>query len=192
MHKCPWCTVVYANWQNLCDQCGGPMPPPPGMDIGPPPPEAPRTIPKTYAFRIRWSRNIALIIGLAFTVFGGFLTSVFFFVNKWIALIPLFFFIGGFFMARLGWKNASATLKAFRYGQAVKGKIHSVSRDTSQSVNGKHPLLLVYHFDVDGILTEGVLSSFDTTLTKRFSGEPIWVLYVKEDPTKNAIYPPLA
>jgi hypothetical protein len=39
---------------------------------------------------------------------------------------------------------------------------------------------------------EGVIISFDTTASLRFSGQPVWVLYNEADPTENAMYPPLA
>lgn len=167
------------------------MPPLPGMELGSPPPPAPRSLPKHYAFRVRWAGNIMVLVGAVFTMFGTllFLPMV---VNRlWAALFPLFFMIGGLSMFRHGWKGASGKLRAFRHGEAVKGKIASISKDTSQSVNGRHPWRLVYHFPVGKQMQEGVLTSFDSTIGERRSGQPLWVLYVQDDPSQNALYPPL-
>ena len=191
MHTCPWCSTHYINWQSQCKSCGGRMPPPPGMELGPPPPSVPRELPKNYAFRVRWANNIATLVGGMFT-FVGFVLFLPMAVNLlWAALLPLLFLIGGLSIFLHGWRSASAKLRAFRYGEAAQGKIASIGKDTSQSVNGRHPWRLVYHFTVGDQLQEGILTSFDSTIGQRSSGQPLWVLYVPEDPSKNAIYPPL-
>lgn len=191
MHTCSWCGTHYVNWQSQCRSCGGPMPPLPGMELGSPPPPVPRSLPKHYAFRVRWASNLMVLVGAGFTMVGTllFLPMV---VNRlWAALLPLLFMIGGLSMFRIGWKGASGKLRAFRHGTAVKGKIASISKDTSQSVNGRHPWRLVYHFPVGNQMQEGVLTSFDSTIGERRSGQPLWVLYVQDDPSQNALYPPL-
>ena len=34
MHTCIWCITSYVNWQNQCQQCGGPLPPPNSLGPG--------------------------------------------------------------------------------------------------------------------------------------------------------------
>lgn len=192
MHKCPWCTTVYVNWQSQCGQCGGPLPPPPGMDIGPPPPAAPRKLLPRYVRRVRITSNIAVMVGAGFFMFGllMFIPMV---VNRlWAAVLPGFFMLGGGSMFRYGWRQASGVLNAFRYGRAVEGKVHRVSWDTSTTVNGEHPWKLVYVFTADNQRYEGSVTTFDATAGERSSGQPLWVLYNEADPTQSAIYPPLA
>lgn len=193
MHTCSWCTTSYVNWQSQCQQCGGPLPPPPGMRLGDPPPPAPRKLPARYVKRVRWSENIATLVGLGFTAVGT-LFAVPMLVNSvWLPLlVPGFLLLGGVSMFRYGWKIAEARLRAFRIGKAVEGKIHQVGVDATQHINGRHPARVVYHFLVGGQLQEGVIITFDSTASRRFSGQPVWVLYNEADPSENAIYPPLS
>lgn len=192
MHTCSWCGTHYVGWQNQCDKCGGPMPPLPGMELGSPPPPKPRQVSKKYAFRVRWSHNMGVLIGGCFTAVGA-LFMLPMIVNRlfWPSLFPLLFLVGGLSMFRYGWRSASSTLRAFRHGEAVKGKIASLSKDTSQSINGRHPWRLVYHFPVGNQMQEGVVTSFDSTVGERRIGQPLWVLYLEDDPAQNAVYPPL-
>jgi hypothetical protein len=188
---CGWCGVHYTEWKNRCDSCGGPMPSPPGADLGPPPPEAPRELPKGFAFRILWSGNVLVLIG---AVFGGISTILFFPMLLLIppaALLPLLFMILGFVLFRIGRKGAKRTLKAFVHGTAVRGEIADVSRDLSESTNGQNPWKLTYHFAVEGTAHEGSAKSYDSTVGKRTPGQPVWVLYLAKDPAQNTIYPPL-
>ncbi|MBL9146837.1 MAG: DUF3592 domain-containing protein [Verrucomicrobiaceae bacterium] len=193
MHTCPWCTTEYVNWQSQCKQCGGPLPPPPGMKLGEPPPPAPRKLPSTYVKRVRWTENIATLVGLGFTGIG-LLIAVPMLANKlWLpALIPGFFLLGGVSMFRHGWKSAAGRLRAFKSGKAVEGRIERVGIDASQQINGRHPSRVVYHFPIGDQWHEGQIITFDTTATLRSSGQPVWVLYNENDPNENAIYPPLS
>lgn len=191
MHTCPWCATHYLNWQNQCERCGGRMPPLPGMELGEPPPPVPRVIPSKYEFRVKWAHNLPALVGAIFFAIGTLIFLPLIVSLPVAALLPLLFMVGGFFMFRHGRKKAAASLKAFRYGTAVAGKIAGLDIDTSQSINGRHPWRLVYHFPVDGQTHEGIITSFDSTVASRSSGQPLWVVYVAEDPTQNAVYPPL-
>ncbi len=193
MHTCPWCKTSYVNWQSQCAQCGGPLAPALGQGLGPEPPPAPRKLPKAYVRRVRWTENIATMVGPGFIAIG-LLFAIPMIVNKlWLpALLPAFFLLGGGSMFRYGWKIAAARLRAFRLGKAVQGSIHQVGVDATQHVNGRHPSKVIYHFPVDGQMHEGVIISFDTTASRLFSGQPMWVLYNEADPAENAIYPPLS
>lgn len=191
MITCGWCNTHYQTWRSKCDACGGPMPPPPGQELGPPPPEVPRALPSGYAFRTRFF-NLSVLLGIGFSGFSGLFLIQVLKNGQWLlALLPGFFLLGGLSCLRYGWSRASGILRAFRRGIAVPGKVASVCLDTTQSVNQKHPWKLTYHFTLDGRLYEGVITSFDSTLAQRAAGQPLWVLYVEKDPTQNTIYPPL-
>jgi hypothetical protein len=148
-------------------------------------------LPKGFAFRQKWSRNILSLVGGVFFVIGGILTFALLFLGGWPALFPLLFALGGYAMMRSGRRSAAATLNAFTRGTAVKGKVVSVTMDYSQSINGQHPWKLVYHFPVGGEWQEGIAVSWDSTVTMRAAGQPLWVLYLPEDPEQNTLYPPL-
>ena len=192
MHICPWCSTSYAQWQNKCDQCGGSLAPPPGEGLGPKPPDAPRTLPKRYERRVKWTENISTMAGIIFAAVGSILFAVFVFVNIWMSLFPAFFAFGGICLFRLGWKKAKGILFAYKYGKVAEGRIHKVSLDATQSVNNVHPWLLVYHFPVGDQIYEGTLSTFDSTVELRTPGQPLWVLFNAADPAESAIFPPLA
>ena len=191
MTKCGWCQTNYVTWQRNCSNCGGPLPPPPGMDLGPPPPDAPRQLPKGYEFRVKWSRNLTVIFGCAFMGFAAIFCLATIMAPWWFRILPVLFFLGGVAMFRSGRRQANGVLRALRHGLAAEGKIHSLDKDTSQSINGRHPWRLVYHFTVEDQICEGILIAWDSTLSSRHIGQPLWVLYVAEDPAQNTIYPPL-
>jgi hypothetical protein len=161
------------------------------MELGPPPPPTPRVLPKGFALRTRLTGNVATWVGLIFFTFGSLMAVAIFFASPWATLFPLFFALGGFGMLRLGLTQANNTLRAFRFGTAVAGQVHSVGLDSSNRINDQYARKLTYHFQIENQLHEGTLSSFDSTLSTRRSGQPLWVLYLPEDPTKNTLYPPV-
>lgn len=167
------------------------MPRLPGQELGEPPPPAPREFPKGFAFRTRWSGNIATLVGGAFFLLGAFFVLAFLMAKSFAALFPLLFVVGGYFMFRHGWHHASRVLGAYRHGTAARGEVFSCSMDRTQHVNGNHPFKLVWHFTVEGHHYEGSLTSFDSTLGSRGRGQPLWVLYYPGDPGQNTIYPPV-
>lgn len=168
------------------------MPPPPGQGLGEPPPPVPRALPNRFAFRSKWSRNILALVGAIFFLVGTVIFIAFLLVGLLVGTpLPLLFMIGGFAMLRIGRRHAAATLNAFVRGTAVEGKVVSVARDQSQTMNGEHPWKLTYHFPVGNQLHEGTLISWDSTAGARAPGQPLWVLYLPEDPEQNTTYPPL-
>lgn len=167
------------------------MPPQPGQELGPPPPPAPRPMPRGFEFRRKWSRNILVMVGGVFLLVGGVIFFAFLLVGLLIgAPLPLLFMAGGFFMMVAGRRSAARTLRAFVRGEVARGTIAGVARDLTQTMNGEHPWKLTYHFPVNGQLHEGVVISWDSTAGARSAGEPLWVLYVPEDPEQNTTYPP--
>lgn len=191
MITCGWCGTHYTSWRSKCDSCGGPMPPKPGHELGTPPPAVPRPLPAGYEMRTRFF-NIGVLLGLAFTLLPGFIIAALIAQGKWLpALFPLLFLLGGFSLFRYAWGKASGIIRALRHGTAVAGKVAALNLDMHQSMNGRHPWRLVYHFTVDGHNLEGVVTTFDTTLADRRSGQPVWVLYNEKDPNQNTLYPPM-
>lgn len=167
------------------------MPAPAGMELGEPPPAVPRALPKGFEFRQKWSHNVVALVGGIFFLIGTLLFIVMIFLIPLGALLPFLFMVGGAFMMRMGRKKANSVLNAFRQGVAVEGSVSDVRLDTSQSINGRNPWVMNYLFPVDDALVEGSLTSFSTALVTRSKGQPLWVLYVKDDPAQNTIYPPI-
>ena len=167
------------------------MPPQPGEGLGPPPPPVPRPLPKGFEFRRKWSGNILALVGIIFFLIGSFIFLVFLLLGLLIGMpLPLLFMVGGFAMLLIGRRQAARTLNAFVRGSVAEGKVVSVAQDHSQTLNGVHPWKLTYHFPTGAQLQEGTVVSWDSTITARAPGQPLWVLYVPEDPEQNTAYPP--
>jgi hypothetical protein len=192
MFTCGWCGKHYQSWKNQCDSCGGRMPAPPGTELGPEPPPAPRKLPEGFALRVRLTRNFPLMAGLAFTILGGGMTAAMIGLKTWAALFPAFFFLGGIGMVRVGIQEASRTLDAFRNGRAVRGKVACVREDKQTAVNDRHPWDIIYTFEEGGHAYEGKMSTFESATANRFRGGlPVWVLVVDGVPERNTLYPPI-
>ncbi len=191
MTTCGWCGTNSLNWTSQCHACGGRMPVPAGMELGEPPPTVPRSLPRGFEFRQKWSHNVVALVGGIFFLIGTLLFLVFIFVLPVGALLPFLFMIGGAFMMRIGRKKANGVLNAFRHGVAVQGSVSSVHLDTSQTINGRHPWVLTYLFPVGSEMVEGSITSFSSAIETRAKGQPLWVLYLQDDPAHSTVYPPI-
>jgi hypothetical protein len=159
---------------------------------------APRRLPRGYAMRqILWS-NVAAFIGLCFALFGllfGCLGC-----PLTIVLIPLGLgFMGfGILFGGLGlaislpaMRSAQRGLRALQIGEVVQGHIVDVTQDTSQNINGRHPWLLRYVFDTGASVHEGAVHAWEWLEGEREPDEPVWVVFLEEDPEINALWPPV-
>lgn len=168
------------------------MPPPPGADIGPEPPSAPRKLPAGFATRVRLTGNVGTIIGLVFTGFGALLTLAMINAPSWALIFGAFFLLGGLLMVKAGLQSANRILDAFKNGQAVRGKVSTVRQDSSTKVNGRSPWEIVYTFESGGHQYEGKTTTFETATAHRYQGwPPVWVLVIEGDPERNTLYPPV-
>ena len=125
-----------------------------------------------------WFGLLFLIIGLSMMLFTlGF---------------TLIFAIAGGFILRHSWKNATGRIAALKHGQTGEGEITYVGHDHTTTVNGKHPYLIKYRWEVNGRYREGQKSTWNDAALDHFRGEPLWVVYMPDDTQKSAIWPPLA
>lgn len=191
MTTCGWCGTHSLNWIPQCEACGGRMPVPVGMGLGEPPPAVPRSLPKGFEFRQKWSQNVVAMVGGIFCAIGTLLFLVFIIVLPVGALLPFLFMTGGAFMMQFGRKKANNVLNAFRQGVAVEGSISDVQLDTTQTMNGRSPWVMTYLFQIGGAMVEGSVTSFSSALQARSKGQPLWVLYIEGDPSQNTVYPPI-
>ena len=187
---CGWCGTAYEQWQNKCATCGGRMPPMPGMALGDEPPPAPRSLPRGFALRQYFHNSAANILGIILLGMGGITGLVLLLINPWFALFPSALVIGGLLLLRHGTSHASGILRAFRRGLPVEGSVIAATRDTSQSHDGQSPWKLLYQFTLEGELHQGTLIAFDDTVGKLKPHQPLWVLYLREEPETNTVYPP--
>jgi hypothetical protein len=201
MITCSWCNTSFQTFQPSCENCGGPLPPPPGEDPGPTPPSPPRTLPESYVFRVKYTRNVMFIVGAAFAAIGGTLGLVFTGVGAGtgdlgflgIGLGVLVTFGGlGSFAARFALRSATNKINALERGRAILGKVTNVYYDTSVKINGRSPWAIEYSFEVEGHGFQGKVQSWDGMAADRKPGQPVHVVYIEQEPDQNAIYPPVA
>ena len=192
---CSWCGTNYTSFQPNCRNCGGPIAPPPGEHAGSLPPPAPRELPSGY-MRRQLLKSPLLIMGAIFSLIGVPFTIIYPIIGISTGEL-LFLLIGGCFsitgiiMVVFSMRTLRKKLQAFEFGEAVIGKVVEVYRDTSIKVNGRSPWAIVYEFDVQGRLYEGTVRSWEYSAQKRKPGQPLHVLYMKEEPEHNTIYPPV-
>jgi len=202
MITCPWCGTHYKAFQSTCRQCGGTLPLPPGVpgtDGGglqaPPPP--PRQVPRNYIQRILLADPIATVAGilaLIGTIFLG--VGLGLIVPAVTAVIGLVFTILSLcFLAvsipLLAWRygRAKGLAEILRLGTPALGKIVSVYQSYHIRVNGRFPWSIVYRFAAAGQEFEGRVSTLSVPDLGQQAGKPVFVLYARDDPAKNTIYP---
>jgi len=203
MSSCPWCGTNYTSFQSNCDNCGGTMPDPHEeasrltKESLPVPPAAPRTLPRNYICRLLFSDGwsiMALIftfIGAIFGVIGVALTVtvVAAFVGLPFAGIGAFFLVIG--VSILVWRTQEAkkTVRVLQAGEPAIGEIIDVVQNYNIRVNGRYPWKITYWFDVMGQEFEGSHTTLSQPDLSHQAGNPVYVLYLQDDPEQNAIYP---
>ena len=198
---CTWCGTRYTQHQRNCTNCGGPLPGPTPPDPGPEPPPAPRSIPNAYIRRLYLTGNVPNLIGGIFAVVGALVSGGMLWMTymvgpevAWSALSGLIFVGVGGLLLVVGVRRARNQLHALRDGVAVRGEIVDLHQDTTESINGRHPWAIVYHYDVGGRIHEGKVKSWDragSVMALYAVGSPVHVLYVRGRPERSALYPPI-
>lgn len=175
--ECGWCFSSNRRDETaVCRSCGGPLPGIPGGHPGPRPPDAPRSIPARYRRRtLLWKNTFALV--------GAFFTVIMF----WSLVFPLI----GIPMWIYGHRKAKRWLEALERGTATRGRLQSVEKDLSQTINGRHPWKLAFEFDTPDGLRQGTIEAWDPVHGKRPPGEHLWVVYQPERQDHYALWPPL-
>jgi hypothetical protein len=201
MITCPWCGTNYTAFRNNCMNCGGPLPLPAEEAVVPPipdipaPPPPPRAFKNSFAWRKLWSdgwaitAGVFLLLGVIFTLVGIPLTLV----VVGVVFVPLGLAFLGAGIPILIWRyrKAQQTLNVLRMGEAVLGSIVDMYENYSVTVNNRHPWTIAYSFRVDGDEYEGQTTTLRPVGFTHQPGQPMYVLYLEDDPTQNTIYPPV-
>ncbi len=201
MITCPWCGTNYPVFQTNCRNCGGPLPfeeEAPAADI-PAPPPAPRNLPGDYVWRMLWTDGWSItafvfcLLGGIFTVLGFSLTAavVAAFVGVPFLLIGLPFLGAGVAVAAWRYRHAQQVLTVLRTGEAVLGQIADASERTYISINNRHPWTITYRFQVAGQEQVGTATTLRAPDWRHGPGQPVYVLYLPDNPAQNTIYPPV-
>lgn len=200
MITCPWCGTNYTTFQNNCKNCGGPLPTeaavtsPPIPDV-PEPPPAPRDFKNSFIWRKLlsdgWSiaAGVFALIGAIFTLIGIPLIVV----VVGIVFVPLGLLLLGAGIPILIWRyqKAQHMLNVLRVGEPVLGTIADIHENIAVEVNGRHPWTITYQFQIDGQEYEGKTNTLRPVGFTHQPGQPMYVLYLEDDPAQNTIYPPV-
>lgn len=190
---CGWCGSATPDLaRTTCTSCGGQLPAVPARILAerdlpspliPPPSGPPRTLPKGYAERVKYWKNVESMIGIIFMIVG-------------VPLIPLFgfgliFAVIGFFLYRSGSNRANKQLLALQYGVPVEGTITSVALDYHKHINHQHPWRIEFRFEAGAGTVSGSVESWDPVTAARVPGERIWVVYGAGFPDICSPWPPI-
>jgi hypothetical protein len=199
---CPWCGTSYTTFRSNCRNCGGPLPPPREEaaasssipDIAEPPP-APRDFKNSFAWRQLISDGWAIAAGI-FALIGAIFTLIgipLILVVVGFAFVPLGLLFLGAGVPILIWRYnlAQQTLNVLRLGEPVMGSIVDIHENVAVEVNGRHPWTITYGFAVDGEEYEGQTTTLRPVGFTHQVAQPMYVLYLPDDPTQNTVYPPV-
>jgi hypothetical protein len=130
-------------------------------------------------------------IGAIFFLVGALLTIgiITAFVGIPFALVGLALLGGGAGVTIWRYQVAKQTVEVMRNGQAVIGQIAGVDENLSVEVNGRHPWTITYRFQAVGRDYEGRVTTLHAPGPGLRPGRPGYVLYLPDDPRRNALYP---
>jgi hypothetical protein len=199
---CPWCGTSYTTFRSNCRNCGGPLPPPREEAAAPSstpeipePPPAPRDFKNSFAWRQLVSDGWAIAAGV-FALIGAIFTLIgipLILVVVGFAFVPLGLLFLGAGVPILIWRYnlAQQTLNVLRLGEPVMGSIVDIHENVAVEVNGRHPWTITYGFAVDGEEYEGQTTTLRPVGFTHQVAQPMYVLYLPDDPTQNTVYPPV-
>jgi hypothetical protein len=203
MVTCPWCGTNYKAFRPNCDNCGGTLSLPEEKPAEVPeeritvPPPPPRNVPKNYVLRVLSTDGWAItgfvffLIGAIFAITGIALTIpiITAFVGIPFAGMGIVFFAGG--LAALIWRyqEVQKTVAVLKEGEAVLGEIDTVRQNLYVRINGRYPWTITYLFQLGGKDYRGKVTTLSQPDLGRRPGRGVYVLYSRDDPTQNTIYP---
>ena len=198
---CPWCKHHWPAGMVAveCGNCGGALPAPPGPTRAAAPPPAPRRLPERYTRELLLWRNVGAMVGTIFASLGAVFATIG--LGLCFVLLPLglSFFAFGALFGGIGWalrsgsrKSALRQIDALTRGLVAEGQLVGVRQDFSENINGLNPYRVEYVFYVNGQALGGSTKGWDIVNAMRQPGEPLWVVFLPEDPGVSSIWPPIA
>jgi len=76
-------------------------------------------------------------------------------------------------------------------GQVTLGTITDVTQNYSVTINGRHPWRICYGFRVGGREYGGETTTLRPAGFAYQTGQPVYVLYLENEPERSTIYPPV-
>ena len=154
-----------------------------------PPDPAPRRVNSVGGW-YRFTDPLAAF-GLRFGAIGLVVSVILLFYRSWAALFPFAFVAIGGAIGSVGFKSSTKRVRAWRLGTPVPATIVWIGQDTSYRINGRSPWMMRYEFFVDGDTVVGTRKSFNPQITDLVRGEKIWAVYLPENHSISAEWPPI-
>jgi hypothetical protein len=158
---------------------------------------SPRSISDNFAWKLIFADGWAiaafvfLMVGGIFAITGIPLTLalVTAFVGIPFAVLGILFLIAGGVIFQRSFQKARTTVQVLRQGEAAHGHIESVDMNYSVRVNGRHPWIIKYAFQLHGKNYEGQVTTLNEPGPQLEAGNATYVLYLPDTPEANALYP---
>ena len=87
------------------------------------------------------------------------------------------------------YQRAQKVVDVLRMGDAARGQIVGVQENYAVTVNGRHPWIIQYQFQVIGQVWEGEITTLKQPGSALQPGNAVCVLYLPSAPKWNSIYP---
>lgn len=204
MITCPYCGTGYLSFQPNCSNCGGPLSvqtieQTPGADAVEPPwaPPAPRPISDRYIWRLLMTDGWMIaafvfgLLGIIFSLIGGVLIIAIITAIIGIIFLPLglgFLAAGGGLFA---WRYqiANKVVRVLRDGEQTEGRITSVQENLSVNINGRHPWIIRYKYQLREQTYGGDVQTLNPPGQQLQAGKLARILYLPANPEASSIYP---
>jgi len=199
---CPWCGTSYPSFRSNCKSCGGSLRRPTenatvAATQPATPPLPPRNVPSQVIWRILLTDGWAIaglvfiLLGLIFGVLGTALTLslVAAFVGLPFAGLGALFLLTAVLLLAWRYHVARRTVKVLERGEATLGEISKVYQNYHVQVNGRYPWTVAYRFAASGRECHGQVTTLSQPDLSQQPGKPVYVLYMRDDPSQNTIYP---
>lgn len=202
MIVCPWCGTNYPVFQPNCQNCGGllqaeDITSPVSKEELPIPPAAPRLISNRYMWRLLFADGwwiaafVFVLLGVIFSLVGTGLTlgGITAFIGIPFLLLGLTFLgVGG---AVFVWRyhKVHKVIRILREGDSSSGHITDLQENYSVTINGRHPWIIEYDYQVNGQTYAGRVTKMSYPGPQLQVGKAVRVLYLATEPKWSSIYP---
>lgn len=199
MYTCPICKAKYREYQSTCANCHAGIPIPNQQKLPSSLSSPPRKVSPEYEYKLRYKNNIFFKIGFSFLTIGLLIGIIFPIVGYRIHEV-LFIMIGLIFLILFpsigltllykSYDNSNKILDAIQNGIQTSAEIIDMYFDNSIKMNGNFPFCIVYKFNIEKDTFVGKAYSKKAIMKAKKIGDIISVVYLKEEPNTNTIYPP--
>ncbi|MEM7031896.1 MAG: DUF3592 domain-containing protein [Chloroflexota bacterium] len=205
MITCTHCGTSHKTHQATCPNCGAVLPPFENSIVGSSPktaltapPPIPREAPPQYIQRTMLTEGWA-IVGLVFFILGAVFTLVglgltLAIVTAFIGLpfcgLGLLFWIGSIPVLMVRYQQVKLMRHIFKVGQSTQGEIVAIQQNRAVRINRQYPWMIKYKFRAIGQEYQGEMTTLNPTAAHYKLGQPVYILYLEDDPRQNILYLP--